>query len=123
MMKKLVIVGLVLFMVAGMVFAQQRGFVNGNRLTGQGVSYNAATNTGNGSITVQVRVQRNSITEITVTNATDSDAFVQMTLAAMRPALMAAQSVQAILAVDLVTGATYTARGLREAVANAVRNR
>ena len=122
-MKKLVIVGLVLLIVAGTVFAQQRGFVNGNRLTGQGVSYNATTNTPNGTITVQVRVQRNSITEVNVTNATDSEPFVQMTLAAMLPAFRAAQSVQAIMAVDLVTGATYTARGLREAVANAVRNR
>jgi len=118
-MKKLVIVGLVLFMVAGMVFAQQQRFRNGN-FTAQGVSYNAATNTPNGSLTAQITIRGNRITAVNATNYTDSSAFMTMTLNAMRPALLAATTPEAVMAVDLVSGATYTARGLRQAVAAAM---
>jgi len=116
-MKKILIIGLVFVLVTGVAFAQR--FNNGN-FTGQGTSYNAATSTGNGSITVQVTIRGNRITDIAVTNYTDSSMFLNMAMATMRPALLNARTPEAVMAVDTVSGATYTARGIREAVAAAM---
>ena len=114
-MKKLVIVGLVLFFVVGMAFAQQQRFRNGN-FTATGVSYNAATSSPNGSLTVQVTFRGNRITQIVVNNYTDSSAFVNMVTAQLVPAIIQAQNTN----VDTVSGATYTSNGVREAVASAM---
>jgi len=114
-MKKLAIACLVLFFVAGVIFAQQQRFRNGN-FTAQGVSYNAATSTGNGSLTARVTFRGNRITDIAVTNYTDSSAFVGMVTAVMVPAMIAANNYN----VDTMSGATYTSNGLRQAVAAAM---
>jgi len=114
-MKKLVIAGLVLLIAAGVVFAQQQRFRNGN-FTGEGVSYNGATRTTDGSLTAQVTFRGNRITQITVTNATDSPQFLNMVTASMVPAMIQANSSD----VDVVSGATATSNGLRAAVAAAM---
>ena len=118
-MKKLVIVGLVFFLAAGVVFAQAQRFRNGN-FNAQGTSYNAATNTPNGTINVRVTIRGNRITDVVASNYTDSSAFVSMAMAQMRAPLLAATTPEAVMAVDLVSGATYTALGIRQAVAAAM---
>jgi len=114
-MKKLVIIALTLFLVAGMVFAQAQRFRNGN-FTATGVSYNAATSTPDGELTARVTFRGNRITQIEVTAHTDSDAFVTMVTSTMVPAIIQAQNTN----VDVVSGATYTSLALQQAVAAAM---
>jgi len=113
-MKKLISICLVLFLAAGVLFAQQR-FRNGTQ-TATGTSYNAATSQPNGSITVQVTFRSNRITAINVTQYTDTSAFVTMVTGRLIPAIIDAQNTN----VDTVTGATATADGIKEAVAAAM---
>ena len=114
-MKKLVIIALTLFLVAGMVFAQAQRLRNGNH-TGTGVSYNAATSTPDGELTVRITVRQGRIQQIEVTAHTDSDAFVTMVTSAMVPAIIQAQNTN----VDIVSGATYTSLALQQAVTAAM---
>jgi uncharacterized protein with FMN-binding domain len=116
-MKKLVIVGLALFLIAGMAFAQaaQQRFRNGN-FTATGVSYNDATRTPTGSLTVRVTFRGNRMTQIAVTNHTDTAAFLNMATSAMVPAMISAQSNE----VATVSGATHSSNGLIQAVGAAM---
>ncbi|MCL2374645.1 MAG: FMN-binding protein [Treponema sp.] len=114
-MKRFVIIGLALFLVAGMVFAQAQRFRNGN-FNANGRSYNAATSTANGQLTARVTFRGNRITQIEITAHTDSPAFVTMVTTTMVPAIIQAQNPN----VDTVSGATYTSLGLREAVTAAM---
>ena len=114
-MKKLLIAGLILVLAVGVVFAQQQRYRNGVQ-TGTGVSYNSASSQNNGSITVEVTFRSNKITRIEVKEHTDTAAFVNMATRAMIPAMISANSSD----VDTVSGATYTAKGLKEAVADAM---
>jgi uncharacterized protein with FMN-binding domain len=114
-MKKLVMIGLALVLVAGMAFAQQQRFRNGN-ITATGVSYNEATRTPNGSLTVRVTFRGNRMTQITLLNYTDTTSFMNMAAATMIPAMINAQSSE----VSTVSGATHSSNGLREAVATAM---
>ena len=115
MMKKLTIAALILFLAASVIFAQQQRFRNGN-VTAQGVSYNEATGMANGSLTVRVTFRGNRITEIVVTEHTDSAPFLAMASSQVIPAIIRAQSTE----VDNVSGATWTSIGIREAVAAAM---
>jgi len=117
-MKKLAIAFLVLFVVAGVAFSQQR-FANGNRdVTVR--SYDASApegqGGGRGELSVRVTFRGNRMTQITVRNYTDSSAFISMVTSTMIPAMIQAQNSN----VDVVAGATYTANALREAVATAM---
>jgi uncharacterized protein with FMN-binding domain len=114
-MKKLITTCLILFLLVGAIFAQQQRFRNGTQ-TGTGVSYNEATGENNGSLTVEVTFRSNRITGITVTQHTDSQAFLTMVSRTMVPAMISAQSTD----VNAVSGATYTSNGLKEAVAEAM---
>ena len=114
-MKKVLTTCLILFILVGAVFAQQQRFRNGTQ-TGTGVSYNAATGQYDGSLTVEVTFRGNRITNINVTQFTDSEAFLNMVTRTMVPAIISAQSTD----VNVVTGATSTSNGLKEAVADAM---
>ena len=107
-MKKLLIIGLVLLLVAGFAFARPR---NGT-FTGTGTSYNAATSTTDGTIEVRITVRGRRIAQIDVVNATDSPAFLTMVTNQVVPAIIQGQDTN----VSIVSGATYTSRGLIEAV-------
>jgi len=111
-MKRILIVGLILVLAAGVAFARPR---NGT-FTGTAPSYNPAASDGTGSISVQIVVRGRQVREVTVTNATDTAAFVTMVTSAMVPEILRTQGTN----VDLVTGATYTAIGFRNAVAAAL---
>ena len=114
-MKKLLLTCLILFIAGGLIFAQQQRFRNGTQ-TGTGVSYNEATGGYDGSITVEVTFRSNRITEITVTQHTDTDAFMTMVRRMMIPAMVTANGTN----VDVVTGATSTSNGLKQAVEDAM---
>jgi len=114
-MKKLIAICVVLFLVAGAVFAQQQRFRNGTQ-RGTGTSYNAATRGHDGSLTVEVAFRGNRIQSINILNYTDTPAFITMIERALIPAIISAQSVE----VDNVAGATVTARGVKQAVAEAM---
>jgi len=114
-MKKVITTCLILLILVGTVFAQQQRFRNGTQ-TGTGVSYNAATGQYDGSLTVEVTFRSNRITAITVTQSTDSDAFLNMVTRTMVPAIISAQSTD----VNAVSGATSTSKGLKEAVEDAM---
>ena len=114
-MKRFLLIVLVLVLVAGAVFAQAARFNNGVQVT-TAASYNPATSTNDGSITVAVTFRGNRITQIEVREHTDTAAFVTMVTNAVVPAIIAAQNTN----VDNVTGATYTAKGVKDAVAAAM---
>jgi len=105
-MKKLVLISLVLILAAGMVFAQT--FRTGT-FTGRGQGFYAP-------ITVSVTFDNNRMTAITVTQHTDTEEFAFMVFGNMIPRMIAAQSAD----IDLLSGATATSRGLREAVQAAI---
>ncbi|MCL2232821.1 MAG: FMN-binding protein [Treponema sp.] len=114
-MKKFAAAGLILFLAVGVLFAQQQRFRNGT-FTAQGVSYNAATNAGDGILTARVTFRGNRITEIVVTDATDSPGFLSRVTTVMIPAMLSQNSSE----VDIVTGATFTSNALKQAVAAAM---
>ena len=105
-MRKLIIVVLV-FLVVGGLFAQQR-FRNGT-YTGTGQGYA-------GDITVSITVSRNRLSAITVTNHSDTDAFANMAFNSLIPAMIEKQSAD----VDAMSGATGTSNGLKQAVQDAI---
>ena len=106
-MKKTIITVLVLVLVVGAVFAQQR--LRNGSYTGTGEGYY-------GPITVTVTVARQRISAIAITETSDTDAFVTMINSTMIPAMIEAQSSE----VDALTGATGTANGLKQAVEEAL---
>ena len=114
-MKKIITACLVLFLVAGLAFAQQQRFRNGTQ-TGTGTSYNAATSGHDGNLTVQVTFRGNRITAIQVTQFTDTPAFMNMVVQSLIPSIIQAQSTS----VDNVAGATVTANGVKQAVNEAM---
>jgi len=111
-MKKLIIIVVVLVVVAGVAFGQRARFTNGN-FTATGVSFNAGNNNATpGSLTAAVTFRGNRITQIQVSNATDSPAFLNMVSNQLIPAIIQAQNTN----VSAVSGATYTSRGVMQAV-------
>ena len=114
-MKKLFIVVLVLFFVVSAVFAQQQRNRNGT-YSGTGVSYNSAAGQNNGSLTVEVTIRSNKITGIEVKEHTDTSGFLNMVTKTMVPAMISATSHE----VDIVSGASYSSKGFKEAVADAM---
>ena len=113
-MKKVIVVLLVLLLVVGVVFAQQR-FTRGT-YTGTATSYNSAESANNGKITVDVTFNATRMTAIVIKEHTDTAAFVNMATRTMIPAMISTQSVD----VDNVSGATYTSTGLKAAVTDAI---
>jgi uncharacterized protein with FMN-binding domain len=110
-MKKLVIIGVVLFLTAGMIFAQQQSFRNGV-FTVTSVSYDPKIHEPSGSMTIKATFRSNRITKIEVTEHTDTPSFLKMASDSIIPAIIAAQSTE----VDIVAGASYSSRGLIGAV-------
>ena len=113
-MKRVIFIGLILVLAVGVVFAQQR-FRNGT-VTVTGTSYDPAVSEQNGSMTVAVTFARNRITNIVISEHTDTQAFVNMVSSQLIPAIISAQSVD----VDVVTGATGSSNGLKDAVSKAI---
>jgi len=113
-MKRVFVVFLVLVLVAGVIFAQQR-FSRGT-YTGTAASFNSATRTPNGTIKVEVTFNATKMTRITIKEHTDTPLFISMVEQDMIPAMIAAQSVD----VDNVSGATYTSTGMKAAVTDAI---
>jgi uncharacterized protein with FMN-binding domain len=116
-MKRIITACLILFLIAGLAFAQvtQQRFRNGNQ-TGTAASYDPATSGPNGNLTVQVTFRGNRITAIQVTQYTDTPAFMNMVVQSLIPAIIQAQSTN----VDSVAGATYSSNGVKQAVNEAM---
>lgn len=77
------------------------------------------TGTGNGFrgvISAQVTVSSGRITDVTILSASDDSDFLQRAQSGVIPAILQAQSVN----VSAVSGATYSSRGILEAVAAAL---
>ena len=77
------------------------------------------TGTGSGfrgAISAQVTVSGGRITDVTILSSTDDSDFFQRAQSSVIPAVLQAQSVN----VSAVSGATYSSRGILEAVANAL---
>ena len=106
-MKKAIIAILVLVLVAGAVFAQQR-LRNG--------SYTATADGYEGPLTVTVTVSRARISAITISEHSDTQAYVTMVTNTMIPAMIEAQSAE----VDALAGATGTSNGVKQAVQDAI---
>ena len=77
--------------------------------TGQGTGFR-------GVISAQVTVEGGSITDVTILSSRDDSDFFQRAQAGVIPAILQAQSVS----VSAVSGATYSSRGILEAVADAL---
>ena len=105
-MKKLVCLLLTLAMVMTMAsaFAYQSGIYTG---TGKG---------NNGDITVDVTFSNDAITNVQVTNHSETAGVCDAAIATIPTEIVTYQS----LAVDTVTGATNTSKGILDAVADAV---
>ena len=116
-MKRVFIVLLVLVLVAGVVFAQQR-FTRGSK-TGTGtsaISVNNAEATNTGRMTVEVTFNATRMTKIEVKEHTDTAVYLKLVTDNMIPAMIRAQSTD----VDNISGATFSSRGLKQAVADAI---
>ena len=77
------------------------------------------TGTGSGfrgAILAQVTVESGRITDVTILSSQDDSDFFQRAQAGVIPAILQAQNVN----VSAVSGATYSSRGILEAVANAL---
>ena len=77
------------------------------------------TGTGNGfrgAISAQVTVEDGRITDVTILSGRDDSDFFQRAQSGIIPAILQAQSVN----VSAVSGATYSSRGILEAVADAL---
>ena len=75
------------------------------------------TGTGfRGTISAQVTVENGRITDVTILSSRDDSDFFQRAQAGVIPAILQAQSVN----VSAVSGATYSSRGILEAVADAL---
>ena len=77
------------------------------------------TGTGNGYrgvISAQVTVSGGRITDVTILSSQDDSDFFQRAQSSVIPAILNAQSIN----VSAVSGATYSSRGILEAVANAL---
>lgn len=84
-----------------------------------GVDDGVFTGTGDGyfgEVYVEVTVKGDAIVDIRVISHSDTDAFARSVFTALIPEIMARQST----GVDLIAGATYTARGLVEGVEDAL---
>ena len=106
-MKKLIIAVLLIALVVGGVFAQQR-FRRG--------TYTATAQGYEGPITVSVTVNASRITAIVVDSHGDTGAFANMVFQTLIPAMIEAQSTD----VDVLSGATGTSTGLKAAVQDAI---
>ena len=105
--------------------------LSGDHTAGQVVSAEAAspatryvdgvyTGTGNGFrgvISAQVTVESGRITDVTILSASDDSDFFQRAQSGVIPAILQEQSVN----VSAVSGATYSSRGILEAVADALK--
>ncbi|MCL2601732.1 MAG: FMN-binding protein [Treponema sp.] len=116
-MKKLVIIGLALFLTAGMIFAQQQQrFKNGNFTATVDNSYDPKIHEPSGSMTVRATFRGNRITQIVVTKHTDTASFLKLASDSIIPAIIAEQNTE----VDTVAGATYSSQALIDAVNDAM---
>ena len=114
-MKKLLIACLVVFLVAGVVFAQQARYKNGT-FTGTAKGFDSKVMERNGSITVSVVIKSAKIDKIEVKDHTDTKMFLNMVEKSMIPAMISANNAD----VDAVAGATFSSEGFKEAVADAL---
>ena len=113
-MKKVFIVFLVLVLVAGVVFAQQR-FTRGT-YTATVPSYNPTAQNNTGRMTVEVTFNATRMTGIVVKEHTDTAALLKSVTDTMVPAMIRAQSVN----VDVVSGVTSSSNALKAAVTDAM---
>jgi uncharacterized protein with FMN-binding domain len=83
---------------------------------GTGVSFNPTVMQRNGRIVVRVTFNANEMTNIVVTSSSDTAQYLNQATTTMIPNMIRLQSAN----VDLVSGATGSSTGLREAVAAAI---
>ncbi len=81
-------------------------------------SYSGSGEGYRGTVTVSVKVEQGVITELTVENAEDDQTYLERAKTGIFPAILEKQSADAI---DTVSGATYSSKGLIEAVQNALK--
>jgi uncharacterized protein with FMN-binding domain len=70
-----------------------------------------------GPLSVEVVVANGQITAVNVVNSVDTEAFLGNAVNGVIPAIIAANTINGV---DVSTGATYSSRGIIEAVANAL---
>ena len=115
-MKRLIVAVLLIAIVAGGVFAQQR-FTAG-RYTATADCPAISDDFTGGTVTVEVTVNRTRITRIEVKEQTgNTDAFMTMVVNNLLPNIIEAQNTN----IDVLAGATGSSRGVLAAVADAIR--
>ena len=114
-MKKIIVAVLLIAMVAGGLFAQQR--FSAGRFTATAQCPATDENFTGGSVTVVVTVNRTRITRIEVSEQTgNTAAFLTMVVNTLIPAIIEAQSTD----IDVLAGATGTSVGVLAAVEDAL---
>ena len=114
-MKRILVAILMIAIVAGVVFAQQR--FSAGRYTATAECPATDENFTGGSVTVEVRTNRTRITHIEVKEqAGNTAAFLTMVVNTLIPAIIEAQSTE----IDVLAGATGTSLGVLAAVDEAL---
>ncbi|MCL2558891.1 MAG: FAD-dependent oxidoreductase [Turicibacter sp.] len=118
---KFLVLSLMLFAAIGLLAACNNDD-NGDEVAETDGLFTAGTFTGvgagyDGEITVEVTFSEDEILEINVVEHTDTAGFAETAIDNIVPNILAAQSTN----IDSVSGATYTADGVLEAVADAIR--